>query len=83
MNLSSTQLYFRLLNYVKPYWRIFAISLLGMIVVASTEPLVPALMKPMLDGTFVHKDQAMMYCHVCRNAGNQLGRQQAGDGLAQ
>ena len=31
-----------------------------MIVVASTEPLVPALMKPMLDGTFVHKDQAMM-----------------------
>ncbi|PIV91632.1 MAG: lipid ABC transporter permease/ATP-binding protein, partial [Gallionellales bacterium CG17_big_fil_post_rev_8_21_14_2_50_54_146] len=60
MNLSSTQLYLRLLNYVKPYWRIFAISLLGMIVVASTEPLVPALMKPMLDGTFVHKDQAMM-----------------------
>jgi subfamily B ATP-binding cassette protein MsbA len=60
MNLSSTQLYFRLLKYVRPYWRIFAISLLGMIVVASTEPLVPALMKPMLDGTFVHKDQAMM-----------------------
>jgi len=98
MNLSSTQLYFRLLNYVKPYWRIFAISLLGMIVVASTEPLVPALMKPMLDGTFVHKDQAMMrivpvviiliflvrgIATFCRNAGNQLGRQQAGDGLAQ
>ncbi|MDP1594929.1 MAG: lipid A export permease/ATP-binding protein MsbA [Gallionella sp.] len=60
MNLSSIQLYFRLLKYVKPYWRTFAISLLGMIVVASTEPLVPALMKPMLDGTFVHKDQAMM-----------------------
>lgn len=61
MNLSSTQLYFRLLNYVKPNWRIFAVSLMGMIVVASTEPLVPALMKPMLDGTFVHKDQAMMH----------------------
>jgi hypothetical protein len=60
MNLSSTQLYFRLLKYVKPYWRTFAISLLGMIVVAATEPLVPALMKPMLDGTFVHKDQEMM-----------------------
>ena len=60
MNLTSTQLYFRLLKYVKPYWRTFAISLLGMMVVASTEPLVPALMKPMLDGTFVHKDQAMM-----------------------
>jgi len=60
MNLSSTQLYFRLLKYVRPYWRTFAISLLGMIVVAATEPLVPALMKPMLDGTFVHKDQEMM-----------------------
>ncbi len=60
MNLSSTQLYLRLLTYVKPYWRVFAASLIGMMVVAATEPLVPALMKPMLDGTFVHKDQAMM-----------------------
>ncbi len=60
MNLSSTQLYLRLLQYVKPYWRVFAISLLGMVVVAATEPLVPALMKPMLDGTFVNKDQTMM-----------------------
>ncbi|MCK9201967.1 MAG: lipid A export permease/ATP-binding protein MsbA [Gallionella sp.] len=58
--MTSSQLYLRLLAYVKPYWRIFAVSILGMIVVASTEPLVPALMKPMLDGTFVNKDQAMM-----------------------
>ncbi|MFZ5502027.1 MAG: lipid A export permease/ATP-binding protein MsbA [Pseudomonadota bacterium] len=60
MNLTSTQLYLRLLNHVKPYWRVFAASVLGTIVVALTEPLVPALMKPLLDGTFVHKDQAMM-----------------------
>ncbi len=60
MNMSSRQLYLRLLSYVKPYWRAFSVSLLGMIVVAATEPLVPALMKPLLDGTFVHKDQAMM-----------------------
>lgn len=60
MNMTSSQLYFRLLNYVKPYWRVFAISLLGTAIVAATEPLVPALMKPMLDGTFVHKDQSMM-----------------------
>lgn len=60
MNMTSSQLYFRLLNYVKPYWRVFAISLLGTAVVAATEPLAPALMKPMLDGTFVHKDAAMM-----------------------
>jgi subfamily B ATP-binding cassette protein MsbA len=60
MNMTSSQLYLRLLGYVKPYWRAFTASLLGMVVVAATEPLVPALMKPMLDGTFVHKDQAMM-----------------------
>jgi len=60
MNMTSSQLYLRLLTYVKPYWRAFAVSILGMIAVAATEPLVPALMKPMLDGTFVNKDQAMM-----------------------
>lgn len=58
--MNSTQLYLRLLKYVKPYWRVFAISILGTAVVAATEPLAPALLKPMLDGTFVHKDQAMM-----------------------
>jgi len=60
MNLSSTQLYFRLLGYVKPYWRVFAISILGMAVTASTEPLLPALLKPFLDGTFIHKDNTVM-----------------------
>lgn len=60
MNLSSTQLYFRLLGYVKPYWRTFAISILGMAVTAATEPLLPALLKPMLDGTFVHKDDTVI-----------------------
>jgi len=58
--MTSYQLYSRLLGHIKPYWRAFAVSLLGMIVVAATEPLVPALMKPLLDGTFVHKDQEMM-----------------------
>ncbi len=60
MILSSTQLYLRLLGYVKPYWRVFALSILGMIVTAATEPLLPALLKPMLDGTFVHKDETVI-----------------------
>src|SRR5664279_4118842 len=60
MNLTSTQLYLRLLGYVKPYWRTFAISLLGMAVTAATEPLLPALLKPMLDGTFIHKDDTVI-----------------------
>ncbi|MEO8331283.1 MAG: lipid A export permease/ATP-binding protein MsbA [Gallionella sp.] len=58
--MTSTQLYLRLLGYVKPYWRTFALSILGMAVTAATEPLLPALLKPMLDGTFVHKDETVM-----------------------
>jgi len=60
MNMTSSQLYLRLLGYVKPYWRAFAVSILGMAVTAATEPLLPALLKPMLDGTFVHKDDTVI-----------------------
>lgn len=56
--MNSNQLYFRLLRYVKPYWRMFALSMFGTIVVAATEPAMPALLKPMLDGSFVAKDQS-------------------------
>jgi len=58
--MTSTQLYLRLMRYVRPYWRAFAISILGIVVAAATEPLLPALLKPFLDGTFVHKDSAVM-----------------------
>jgi subfamily B ATP-binding cassette protein MsbA len=58
--MTSSQLYLRLLGYVKPYWRVFALSILGMAVTAATEPLLPALLKPMLDGTFVHKDDTII-----------------------
>jgi subfamily B ATP-binding cassette protein MsbA len=58
--MTSTQLYLRLLGYVKPYWRPFSVSILSMIVSAATEPLLPALLKPLLDGTFVHKDDTVI-----------------------
>ncbi|HSO08249.1 MAG TPA: lipid A export permease/ATP-binding protein MsbA [Pelomicrobium sp.] len=58
--MTSGQLYFRLLGYVKPYWRTFAVAIFGMIVVAATEPMLPALMKPLLDGSFVQRDEAMI-----------------------
>jgi ATP-binding cassette, subfamily B, bacterial MsbA len=60
MDMTSSRLYLRLLGYVKRYWRAFAVSILGMVVAAATEPLLPALLKPMLDGTFVHKDQTVI-----------------------
>ena len=58
--MTSLQLYLRLLRYVKPYWHAFAVSILGMAVSAATEPLLPALLKPFLDGTFVHKDDLVL-----------------------
>ena len=52
----SQVLYLRLLRNVRPYWRMFALSILAMVMVAATEPVLPALMKPLLDGSFVNKD---------------------------
>ena len=46
-------LYFRLLNYVVPYWRIFAISVLCMATLAATEPALPWLLKILLDDGFI------------------------------
>jgi subfamily B ATP-binding cassette protein MsbA len=58
--MTTAALYLRLLGYVKPYWRVFAASILGMAVAAATEPLLPALLKPLLDGTFVYKDDTVI-----------------------
>jgi subfamily B ATP-binding cassette protein MsbA len=54
--LSTRQLYLRLLGYVRPYWRQFAASILGLVLVALSEPMIPALFKPLLDKNFVEKD---------------------------
>jgi len=54
--LGSKAIYFRLLRYVLPHWRIFLGSILCTIVVAATEPALPALLKPLLDGSFVERD---------------------------
>jgi len=56
--LSSKELYFRLLKYVTPYWRVFAVAIIAMVATAATEAGFPALLKPLLDGSFVEKDPA-------------------------
>jgi subfamily B ATP-binding cassette protein MsbA len=58
--LSSTQLYLRLLGYVKPYWRVYAVSIVAMAVFSATEPAMPALVKPLIDGTFVDRDLSVL-----------------------
>jgi subfamily B ATP-binding cassette protein MsbA len=50
---SSRELYLRLMGYVRPYWRVFALSIFTMALGAATEPAVPALMKPLLDVTIL------------------------------
>ncbi|NCA24778.1 MAG: lipid ABC transporter permease/ATP-binding protein, partial [Betaproteobacteria bacterium] len=57
---SGRSLYLRLLQYVRPYRGRFVGGLLGLGVVAATEPALPALMQPLLDGTFVNKDPFLM-----------------------
>jgi subfamily B ATP-binding cassette protein MsbA len=54
--MDSRALYLRLLAYVRPHWRMFAYAIVTMVALAATEPVLPALMKPMLDGSFVEKD---------------------------
>ena len=60
MNMTNSQLYKRLLGYVKPYWRIFALSIIATAITAATDPLLPALLKPMLDGTFLNRDETVI-----------------------
>lgn len=54
--MSALQLYRRLLGYVKPYWLVFTAVILSMLVYAASETAMAALMKPLMDGSFVEKD---------------------------
>ena len=79
--MTSIQLYFRLLQYVKPYWGVFALSILGMLISAATEVALPVAVKPFLDGTFVDKDPflikwvpaALVVIFIFRGVGAYIG----------
>ncbi|MBV7563374.1 lipid A export permease/ATP-binding protein MsbA [Pseudomonas sp. sia0905] len=47
---SSMKVYLRLLRYVVPYWGMFAISLLGFLIFASTQPMLGYILKYFVDG---------------------------------
>ena len=46
---ATLTIYLRLLQYVKPYWKLFALSIIGFLIFASTQPMFAALMKYMVD----------------------------------
>ena len=50
------RLYLRLLSYTKPYWRVFTLALVAMIVQALTGPAIAALFKYITAGVFLEQD---------------------------
>ncbi len=57
---SASQLYRRLLSYVKPYWLAFIAVVISMLIYAASETGMAAIMKPLMDGSFVEKDPTMI-----------------------
>ncbi len=47
---SSVKLYLRLLSYVRRYWLLFVISMVGYVIFASTQPMMAGLLKYFVDG---------------------------------
>ena len=58
---SNRDLYFRLLGYVKPYWKAFGLAVLAMVGTAATEPVFPAIMKYLLDKGFQTPDSRLVW----------------------
>lgn len=58
--MSAFQLYKRLLKYVKPYWVGFVAVVFAMVIYAATETGLAALMKPLMDGSFVDRDPTVI-----------------------
>lgn len=49
---ATPPIYTRLLGHVRPYWRIFALAIGGMLALAATEWMLPALLKHLIDEDF-------------------------------
>ena len=58
---ASIQLYRRLLGSLKPYRKVVALSLLAMVAAASLEPVLPALLKPLVDESLIGKSSTAQW----------------------
>ncbi len=54
---NGRQVYLRLLSYVRPYTHAFIFACCGLVVYAGTDALLAWVIKPMIDGSFVEKDE--------------------------
>lgn len=53
---TAAVIYRRLLSYALPYWKIFSLAVIGMVIYALTQVSFAKIMEPMMDGGFVEKD---------------------------
>ena len=58
---SNRALYLRLLGYVKPYWKVFALAVIGMVGTAATEPVFPKILQFLVDNGFHTSDARMVW----------------------
>lgn len=56
--------YLRLLSFVRPHWKIVALSLFATLIFGLTEPLVPYVMQPLIDGGFAKQNMQTVYLMV-------------------
>jgi len=54
-------LYLRLLRFARPYWRLVVVLLIAVVIGAAMEPLMPALMKPLIDESLIAKDPTSLW----------------------
>ncbi len=55
--MTRAQHYRRFLRWVKPYWKMLSLAVLGMVIMALTVSALPIMIKQILNGTFTSKDQ--------------------------
>ncbi len=60
-NNDAVIVYRRLLSYAVPYWKIFVLAVIGMVIYAGTEVSFAQILEPMMDGGFVEKDPESMF----------------------
>lgn len=58
---NNKNLYLRLLRQLKPYRSLFIVGVLATIALAVTQPAIAAMMKPLLDGAFVEKNEDYIF----------------------
>lgn len=57
---SGVVVYRRLIGYGRPYWKMFVLSVVAMVIYASLGPAFAKLIQPLIDGSFLQNDPAVL-----------------------